>query len=132
MTRRSRRNRRKQDTGAALHAPMIAVLVLAAIVFISFLWLGGRCEDLGRRIKAAEKDYESLHRRVLTEDMKWTRMKSPGRVRVYLQKHNLQMDWPKESHIVRIPMTERRAFDPEGKAERVELARAFPGEARHD
>jgi hypothetical protein len=109
---RKKPNRRKEDNGAQLHAPMIAVLVLLAVIFVSFLYLGGRCENLGSRIKAMEIDIESIHVRVLTEEMKWERMKSPKVIRVYLNKHDLDMSWPGNERIYRIPMNKRRAFDP--------------------
>ena len=124
MARRTRKNKRKTGNGVQLHAPMIAVLALAATVFISYLWLCGRCENLGSRIKELESEYEQLHVRVLTEKSKWERMKSPARIRLFLAKHKLDMAWPDESHIVRIPMSARRTFDPGGAMETYELARS--------
>ena len=124
MARQTRRNRRKRGRGVKLHAPMIAVLALAATVFISYLWLCGRCEDLGRRIRSLEQTYESCQRKVQTEESKWTRMKSPGNLQRYLVLHQLDMTWPDEDRIVRIPMHERRAFEPESLSVEFNLAKS--------
>ena len=112
MTRTNRRkNRKKKAEGIGIHAPSVAVVSLLATVFISYLYLCGRCDDLGYRIKKIEGEFQVLHRRVLNEEYKWSRMKSPGEIRRYLKKHALNMAWPDESRIVRIPMSARRAFD---------------------
>jgi hypothetical protein len=124
MARRTRRNKRKRGNGVKLHAPMIAVLALAATVFISYLWLCGRCQDLGTLIRKMEGEYESSQRRVKAEEFKWSRMKSPRNIRIHLSRHNLNMDWPDEDHIVRIPMSERRAFDAEGVQSEFDFARS--------
>lgn len=109
-----------------LHAPMIAVLALAATVFISYLWLCGRCQDIGTLIRKMEAEYESSQRRVKAEEFKWSRMKSPRNIHIYLSRHNLEMSWPDEDHIVRIPIDERRAFDSDVITAEFDLARTHP------
>lgn len=103
MGARTRKNRRTQGNGVGIHAPSIAVFVVAATIFISYLWLCGRCKNLDSRISGMETDLENLNRRVMTEEHKWARTKSPGNIRQYLRQHGLIMDWPDEQHILRIP-----------------------------
>lgn len=131
MARRTRKNKRKRGNGVKLHAPMIAVLALAATVFISYLWLCGRCEYLGTRIRKLEGEYKRCQRRVQTEESHWSRMKSPGNIHIYLSRHNLSMSWPDEGHIVRIPIEERRAFDIGARQLDFDLAQTQP-EHQHD
>ena len=124
MARTSRRkNRKKKAEGIGLHAPTVAVVSLLATVFISYLYLCGRCDDLGYRIKKIEREFQALHRRVLNEEYKWSRMKSFGEIRRYLKKHDLNMTWPDESRIVRIPLSARRAFDVQEPEPTVQMAK---------
>ena len=108
---RPKKNRRKRSEGLDIHAPSIAILVLAATVFLSYLWLCGKCDAMGSQIKERESELENLNRRVLTEEFKWARMKSPGNMRQYLRQHGLIMDWPDEARILRVPIRVRRGFD---------------------
>ena len=112
MARTSRRkNKMKKGEGIGIHAPTIAVVSLLATVFISYLYLCGRCDDLGIRIKGLENKKVELHRRVQNEEYMWSRLKSPSQIRVYLGKHGLEMGYPEESNIVRIRKSVRLAFD---------------------
>ena len=131
MVRTSRRkNRKKQADGIGIHAPTVAVVSLLATVFISYLYLCGRCDDLGYRIKKIELEFQALHRRLLNEEYKWSRMKSPGQIRRYLKKHDLDMTWPDESRIVRIPLSARRAFDGEKSEPMIQIAKRSDSTAR--
>ena len=68
MARRKRRNRRRQEQGMGFPAPLALVLVVAAIVALSYLWLCGRCEGLGERIKDLEARKAELERQVVNEE----------------------------------------------------------------
>ena len=134
MARTTRRkNKKKKSEGIGIHAPTIAVVSLLATVFLSYLYLCGRCDDLGIRIKTLEQEKEALHRRVLNEEYMWSRMKSPGQIRKYLEKHRLDMGWPEESNIVRIPASVRKSFDHDGDGPTLQYADAARERSiRHD
>ena len=131
MARTTRRkNRKKQADGVAIHAPTIAVVTVLATVFISYLYLCGQCDELGMRIKKLEQDKEQLHRRVQVEESKWSRMKSPGQIPKYLQRHGLDMTWPDESRILRIPIRVVQAFQEEAPEATVQFAARTEPERR--
>jgi hypothetical protein len=117
MARRGKKNKRTQGDGIDIHAPSIAMLVLAATAFVLYLWQCGRHEALGNRIEAVQAEYDRLHRRVMTEEMKWEKMMLAGNIRRVLAKHRIVMDWPAEDRIIRIPMSIRRSY---GDAESVD------------
>lgn len=132
MARTTRhKNRKKQGDGIGIHAPTIAVVSLLATVFISYLYLCGRCDDLGLRIKKLEQEKQALHRRVLNEEYLWSRAKSPGQIRQYLALHQIDMGWPNEARIVRIPLSVRLAFDHDGPDSGVQYA-VREDQIRHD
>ena len=83
-------------------APLACILGAAAIVSLSYLWLCGRCGDMGAHIKALEDRKAELRKRVINEEYKWANMKSPHNIEQLLQKFNLAMTWPDESRTVRL------------------------------
>ena len=92
-------------------APLALVLVVGAIVALSYLWLCGRCEGLGERIKGLEARKGELERQVVNEDFKWTNMKAPPNIERLLRTHRLEMEWPSEDRVHRMPMSAVRAID---------------------
>ncbi len=97
-----KKNRKKQAQGVLFPAPLAAVLVLLAAVFIGYLWLCSSCEGLGAHIKALEKTRAEVHKRVLNEEFKWSNMKSPQNIELLMRKHNLVMTFPDDGNVVRL------------------------------
>jgi hypothetical protein len=97
-----KKNRKKNSSGFIFPAPLAVVLTLLMVLSLSYLWLCSRCEGLGVRIKKLEQKRAEIHNRVLNEEYKWSNLKSPRNIEMFLQQHNLVMAWPDESHIVRI------------------------------
>jgi hypothetical protein len=113
-----------------LHAPSIAILVLTALVFLSYLFLCGRCEALGEAITRWEDLREKTHSRYLTEQMEWESKLQVATIRQLLALHHLDMDWPDERHVFRVPQSALEAFEQRAApAERVEIARTAVGGA---
>ena len=131
MTRSRKRNRKKQAASLNLHAPTIALITVFATVLLCYLWLCGRCEDLGKNIKWLEQDLERQRKVVLTEEFNWSTMKSQTEIRKYLHRQRLVMDWPDEAHVVRIPFSHRDALNREEVTPDIQFARTDAG-IRHD
>ena len=78
------------------------ILGLATVVSLSYLWFSGRCETLGVQIKKLEEQKVETHKRVITEEYKWSNMKSPGNIEQLLQRHHLAMTWPSPDRVIRL------------------------------
>lgn len=131
MARRKRRNRKKQDQGMSFPAPLALVLVVGALTALSYLWLCGRCEDLGERIKKLEARRAELERKVIHEEYKLSNMKSPRNIEHLLRVHGLDMEWPGEEHVYRLPMSAVRGIDEATLPQAPQYAQWFNG-VRHD
>jgi hypothetical protein len=97
--------RKKQVRGRVFPAPLAGVLLMAATMSLSYLWLRGRCESLGTQIKELEGQRTELRKRVANEEFKWANMTSPQNMERLLQAHNLVMKYPDERNIVRVRRT---------------------------
>jgi hypothetical protein len=127
MARRKRRNRKKQEQGMVFPAPLALVLVVGALVALSYLWLCGRCEDYGRRIQELEHQKAELARLVSKEEYDWSNMTAPRSIERLLQAHNLVMTWPTEDRVIRLPMSAVRALNHETAATYTQYARRGSG-----
>lgn len=101
MTRR-RRNRKKDSDGFIFPLPLAAALGVLAAVSLTYLWLCGRCEALGGRLKALEQQKTEAHRRVLNEEYKLANMKTPQNIEQLLQRFGLQMVRPEAGCVVHL------------------------------
>jgi len=97
-----KRNRRKNVRSNVVPVPLAVVLLGAVVFALGYLWLGGRCEALGREIKASEKRKLELQRQTAVEESKWSNLTTPQNMERLLQTHRLAMTWPSEKSIVRI------------------------------
>ena len=109
MGKRRKRNRKRKEQGVAFPAPLAAVLALAAVVALSYLWVCGRCETVGRSIKGLEAELKEVQKRLINEQYKWSNMKSPRNIETLLKRHGMEMIWPDEAHIVRLQLHEHAA-----------------------
>lgn len=112
-----------------LHAPSVAVLVITALVFLSYLFLCGRCEDLGKQITRLEEKCEDAQGRSWNEEMKWNQLMRVSTIRALLARHELDMDWPDDRHIFRVPASVREALSRREVVERVQMAQVAGAEA---
>ena len=98
----AKQNRKKRRTTTGVAAPFTVLLSTGALLALSYLWLCGRCETLGRRIKSLEERQAEVHKRVVTEQFKWSNAKSPGNLEQLLQRHRLAMSLPDEGRVMRV------------------------------
>lgn len=115
-----------------IHAPSIAILVMTALVFLSYLFLCGRCEDLRQEVAKQEAEKENAHRREMAEQMKWDQLKSIDHIRPLLKRHGMDMDWPDEAHVFRVPKATWAAYQNRRMVERIAYARTDAVEADHE
>lgn len=81
---------------------LIAVLVSAASLALSYLWLRNQCDRLGKQLKELEQTKIAMERRVAVEESNWSNMKSPEGIERLLQSHHLVMAFPPEKNIQRL------------------------------
>jgi hypothetical protein len=98
--RRKRRNRKKRVDGFIFPTSFAGALVFASVVALSYLWLCSRCEEVGREIKTLESQQVQLAKKLLNEEYKWTRMKSPGSIENTLRRTGVKMTWPRRDQVV--------------------------------
>jgi hypothetical protein len=97
-----RKNRKKRMHGFVLPAPFAGTVVTGALLALSYIWLGCRCDSLGRDIKALEIEKAQLKKELLNEESRWAKMKSPSNIEMMLAKNNIVMTWPRQDQIVRL------------------------------
>jgi len=107
MTSKKTRNRHRQ-AGFMFPTPLAGILLSAAVMALSYLWLGGKCEALGRNIKILERECAELCARRTNEESKWSWMITPGNMEIALKRHRLDMDWPDGKRLVIINYSESR------------------------
>jgi hypothetical protein len=100
------KNRKKQSSKPMVPAQFAVVVVIAASVSLGYLWLGSRCETLGKEIKTLESTNDDLHRKCLYEESRWANMMAPREMEKALRHHNISGAWPREAQIVRLSMSD--------------------------
>jgi hypothetical protein len=100
MRNKKRRNRRKRVNGYAHRVPMAVFVVLAMMLLIGMLWVKADCDAIGTEIRKLEEVSQELSERLLTEEMKWNRLRSVDRIRRSLATNGIQMDWPGRNQVV--------------------------------
>lgn len=121
-----KRNKKKQAAKVVFPAPLAALLVVVTVLGLSFLWLCGRCENLGRAIKALEHEITDVKVRVQSEEYKWSNLTSPERFEKILQQHELEMSWPGDERVVRLRTSSLHELASEG-IPRNQYARSYVG-----
>ncbi len=104
------RTERRDVNGRVFPGAIAAILVVAAVLSIGYLWICGRNEDLGRQIKALEVAKQALDRRVINEEFKWANATSPENIQRLLIRHKLPMELPKERSITRVKRSTDGAY----------------------
>ena len=99
----ARRNRKRTKVnGFIFPVPFAGLLVLLSILGLAYVWVGCRCEALGRELKALEFRRDALVKKYLNEEYKWTQMKSPYNIERVLNRHRIEMSWPHRHQVVRL------------------------------
>ncbi len=98
---KKKKNRKRVD-GFVFPVPFAGALIVIATLALAYVWMGCRCEALGREIKGLEQEKTVLYKRYQNEEYRWTQMKSPRNLERVLAKHSMKMVWPSASQVVRL------------------------------
>jgi hypothetical protein len=98
----ARQNKKLQKTeGSGL--PMIVTgAILVAAVGLVHVWLGCRCEMMGRDIRKLEIERDGLTKQALNEEYHWARTKAPRNLESALSEHRLDMSVARSEQVVRM------------------------------
>jgi len=97
-----RRNRKKRLHGFVVPAPYAGAVVAGMLLALSYVWLGCRCDSLGKDIKSLEFERTEFKKQLLNEESRWTKMKSPGNLEMALAKRGIIMTWPRQDQVIRL------------------------------
>ena len=97
-----RRNRKKNVDGFIFPVPFAMVVIAASTLALAYVWLGCRCEAVGRDLKALEVAEEEFRRTLVNEEYRWARLKSPENLERKLKEMGIEMTWPRPDQIVRL------------------------------
>jgi hypothetical protein len=78
------------------------ILVLVAVLGLSYMWLCSRCDALGKEIKRKESEWREVQKRYDTEQDEWSTMTSPANLERAIRKHRLRMTMPHDGQVVRV------------------------------
>jgi hypothetical protein len=94
--------KRKQQVQVPFPALLANVLVLVAVLGLSYMWLCSRCDALGKDIKRKESELAAVQKRLVNEQDRWSYITSPANLRRAIKKYRLDMAMPREAQVVRV------------------------------
>lgn len=104
MAKKRKSSRRKKKNQVQVPFPVVLanVLVLVAVLGLSYMWLCSRCDALGQEIKKKEAELAAARDRCNSEEDRWSRLTSPSNIRRRINELGLEMQMPTESQIVKM------------------------------
>jgi len=103
-TKRKSKNSKKKKNHVQVPFPVLLanVLVLVAVLGLSYMWLCSRCDALGREIKGKEAELKAAEKRRDNELERWTIMTSPPNLQRAIRKRSLDMVMPTQAQVVKV------------------------------
>ncbi|MEE9367860.1 MAG: hypothetical protein V3V05_03240 [Pontiella sp.] len=103
-TKRKTKKRTTKKNQVQVPFPVLLanVLVLVAVLGLSYMWLCSRCDALGKDIKSKEGELYAAQKRLVNEQDRWSSITSPANLERAIRKYKLDMSMPREQQIVRI------------------------------
>ena len=98
----SRKKTKKNQVQVPFPVVLANVLVLVAVLGLSYMWLCSMCDALGRQIKDLEDDYAAAQKRLVNEQDRWSSITSPLNLQRAIRKHGLDMEMPREKQVVKV------------------------------
>lgn len=119
---KKKKNRKRVD-GFVFPVPFAGALIIVATLALAYVWMGCRCETLGRALKALESERTTLEKQFQSEQNRWAQLKSPRNLERVLAKHQVRLVWPGPSQVVKLKGSSvfdaRRMVTQAGRFERV-------------
>lgn len=101
-TKRKKKKMKKNQVQVPFPVLLANVLVLVAVLGLSYMWLCSRCDALGKEIKNKERELTSAQKRLVNEQDRWSYITSPANLERAIKKYRLDMVMPREMQIVRV------------------------------
>ena len=100
--KKSRKKTKKNHVQVPFPVVLANVLVLVAVLGLSYMWLCSMCDALGREIKDKERDLSKAHKRLAIEQDLWSSKTSPLNLQRAIRRHGLNMAMPREQQVVKV------------------------------
>lgn len=101
-TNRKKKKMKKNQVKVPFPVLLANVLVLVAVLGLSYMWLCSQCDALGKDIKRKEGELAAGQKRLVSEQDRWSYITSPANLERAIKKHRLDMVLPREEQIVRV------------------------------
>ncbi len=99
---KKRKANKKNQVQVPFPVLLANVLVLVAVLGLSYMWLCSRCDALGKNIKSKEAELNAAQKRLVNEQDRWSSITSPANLQRAIRKHKLDMTMPRERQVVRV------------------------------
>jgi len=100
--KRKKKKMKKNQVQVPFPVLLANILVLVAVLGLSYMWLCSRCDALGKEIKRKEAELTAAQKRLVNEQDRWSGITSPANLERAIKKHGLKMIMPSEEQIVRV------------------------------
>lgn len=100
--KRKKKKMKKNQVQVPFPVLLANVLVLVAVLGLSYMWLCSRCDALGKEIKGKERELAAAQKRLVNEQDRWSYITSPANLERAIKKHNLNMVMQRESQVIRV------------------------------
>jgi len=99
---RKNKNRKKGRKGISLPCPgpLASSLITAALLALTYLWVCGQCESLGREIGELEQVRNQLSQQLNLEKSRWARNETMEGIMNGLKRWNIRMELPEMARVV--------------------------------
>jgi hypothetical protein len=101
-TKRKKKKMKKNQVQVPFPVLLANILVLVAVLGLSYMWLCSRCDALGKDIKNKERELTASQKRLVNAQDRWSYITSPANLKRAIKKHQLDMVMPRESQIIRV------------------------------
>lgn len=98
----SRKKTKKNQVQVPFPVVLANVLVLVAVLGLSYMWLCSRCDALGREIKNKEAELAAANKRLVNEQDRWSSITSPLNLKRAIRRHGLNMEMPGQKQVFKV------------------------------
>ena len=100
--RKTKKKSKKNQVQVPFPVVLANVLVLVAVLGLSYMWLCSRCDALGKEIKRKEAELNAAQKRLVNEQDRWSSITSPGNLQRAIRQYKLDMSMPGEDQVTRV------------------------------